>query len=414
MFPSLERFCNALSFRRTLHLVAAVVVLFGCSIESFAGQGKYTMGVSADATGGGKSPDFAGSSVSSNFQDYAAFLATYPSLKFTARGEHSSLDSSYGFGYEKSYFDPSYETKSHSANLAFSSNLGPKWKLKLADAFSMTNDISSYRLLSGATPDSTQFQFAFTPVFARSNRSNTATADLNRIFNRKSSLTVSGTFSRLDYPSSSLTSGVLSDQKRILVAATYTHSGEHYSWSLGYSGARFNFSSFQNSFNHSAHVGYSYKFSPALSLRIDVGPSYLESLENIKSPVGVNATVTLNRNIQKNGSFALTVSQTSGDTSGLGSVSTFREASLNMNRAIGRSVSISASVSAFDTEGLQVNSLSARGGSAGGSIGYSLGREWSLNWGGQYQHYEGYNTAGYDQKRVFMSLRYSKPEFWRF
>jgi hypothetical protein len=399
-------------FRDTVHMIAAIAILSSCSSALF-GQGRYTVGVSADATGGGKSPDFAGSSISQNSQNYAAFLATYPSLKLTARGEHSSLETSYGFGYEKSYFDPSYETKSHSATVAYSTNLGPRWKFKLADMFSMTNDISSYRLLSGATSDAEQFQFAFTPVFARSNRSNNANAAFDRILSKQSSLSVSGSYSTLDYPGGSVTSGVLSDQKRIALAATYTHSGQHYTWSLGYSGARFNFSSFQNSFNHSALAGYSYQFSQALSLRIDVGPSYLDSLDNVKSPVGVNVTVNLKRTVQK-GSFGLTVSQTSGDTSGLGSVSTFREAGLNLNRALSRSVSISADASAFDTQGLQINSVSARGIRGGGSIGYTLGRDWSLNWGGQYQHYEGYTTSGYDQKRLFMSLRYSKPALWRF
>src|SRR3954468_12550455 len=114
-------------FRYSVHMIAAIAIISSCSAALF-GQGKYTVGVSADATSGGKSPDFAGSSISQNSQDYAAFLATFPSLKLTARGEHSSLETSYGFGYEKSYFDPSYETKSHSATVAYSTNLGPRWK----------------------------------------------------------------------------------------------------------------------------------------------------------------------------------------------------------------------------------------------------------------------------------------------
>jgi hypothetical protein len=114
------------------------------------------------------------------------------------------------------------------------------------------------------------------------------------------------------------------------------------------------------------------------------------------------------------GSFSMNVSQTSGDTSGLGSVSTSREAGLSLSHVFRRNITISANVSGFDTQGLQVNSLSARGARAGGSIGYALRREWALSWGGQYQHYEGYRTAGYDQKRLFMTVRYSKPELWRF
>ena len=169
---------------------------------------------------------------------------------------------------------------------------------------------------------------------------------------------------------------------------TYKHSGEHYSWSFGYSGARFNFARFQDSFDHSAIVGYSYQFSPTLSLRLDVGPSYLQSLEDIKSPVGVNANASLTRMIPK-GSFVLTLGQTGGGTSGLGSVSTFREAGLNMSRALGKTTTLSANVSAFNTQGLQVNALSARGFSAGGSFGFAIARKWAMNWGGQYQHYEG-------------------------
>jgi hypothetical protein len=114
------------------------------------------------------------------------------------------------------------------------------------------------------------------------------------------------------------------------------------------------------------------------------------------------------------GSFVLTLNQTGGGVSGLGSVSTFRDLGLNMSRTLGKTTTISANVSGFNSQGLQVNALSARGVAAGGYFGFAIARKWSLNCGGQFQHYEGYNTPGYDQKRVFMSLRYSNPELWRF
>jgi hypothetical protein len=165
--------------------------------------------------------------------------------------------------------------------------------------------------------------------------------------------------------------------------------------------------------SHSASIGYSYQFSPVLSLQLNAGPSYLDSLENTKSPTGTNVSATLKRVIPK-GSFALTVSQTSSDTSGLGSVSRNKEVGLGMSHTFGRSTTLSANVSGFDTQGLQVNGLSARGIAAGGNLAFALSRDWSVNCGGQFQHYEGYNTPGYHQMRVFMSLRYSKPELWRF
>jgi hypothetical protein len=165
--------------------------------------------------------------------------------------------------------------------------------------------------------------------------------------------------------------------------------------------------------SHSGFIGYSYQFSPVLSIQVNAGPSYLDSIENTKSPMGTNVTATLLRVVPK-GSFALTASQTSGDTSGLGSVSRNREARLDMSHAFSRSTKFSANVSGFDTQGLQVNGLSARGIAAGGNLAFAISRDWSVNCGGQYQHYEGYNTPGYDQKRVFMSLRYSNPGLWRF
>jgi hypothetical protein len=396
----------------------AIAFVAAYSSTLLGGQGKYIVGVTADITGGGNTPSLPGNNIALNTDSFAPSVGTYPSVSFKARGEHSNLDSMYGFGYDHNFTDPSYETKSHNATLAFSSKLGPKWSFSLADRFYKTSNISSFRLLSGATavPDQAaaeQFQFAFTPVFIQSNQANTATIGLDRTFNKKSSFSISGSYSTLDYPNAPQTTGVLSDQQRISAIASYKHSGEHYSWTLGYSGARYNFAAFSNSMSHSGVIGYSYQFSPVLSLQVNAGPSYLDSLENTKSPMGTNVTVMLNRVVPK-GSFALSVSQASGDTSGLGSVSRNREARLDMTHMFGKTTSLSASVSGFDTQGLQVNALSARGVSAGGNLAVAFSRDWSLNWGGQYQHYEGYNTPGYDQKRVFMSLRYSKPELWRF
>jgi hypothetical protein len=393
-------------------MIALAAIISGSSTALLGGQGKYTLGMTADITGGGAGSTFPGTAAAQNPNTFAPFVGSYPSITFKARGEHAELDSNYGFGYEKYFTDPSYENQTHSASLAFSTPLGPKWSLSLADNFSNTSNISTYRLLSGTTVDPEQFQFAFTPIFARSNQSNTASIGLEWALNKRSSMSMNGSYSTLNYPGGPLTAGVLSDQKRISAAVSYRRSGEHYSWTVGYTGARFNFAAFQDSFDHSAIVGYSYMFSPKTSIQLSAGPSYLQSLENIKTPLGVTATATLSRMVQK-GTFTLSVSQTGGGTSGLGSVSRFREALLSMTHSLGQFTRVSANVSGFNSTGLQVNPVSARGISAGGNIEFPLDRYWSLNFGGQYQHYEGYNTAGNDYKRVFASLRYGNPELWR-
>jgi len=413
MFPSSSRIRHASKVRFTFQMIAMVFIT-AYSSTLLSGQVKYSVGVTADITGGGNTPNVP----TQNSFSLAPFIGTYPSVAFRARGEHSSLDSTYGFGYDRTFSDPTYETKTHNATLAFSSKFGPKWSFNLSDTFYKSSNISSFRLLSGATPvpdpeAPDQFQYVFTPVFFNSNQSNTATVGLDRMLNKKSSLIISGSYATLYYPNASLTTGVLSDQKRISASVSFRRSGEHYSWTLGYSGARFNFAAFQNSLNHSATIGYSYQFSPALSFQITAGPSFLEGLDSVKSPLGTTVTATLNRVIPR-GSLALTASHTSSETSGLGSVSRNRDLSLGMTHAFGKTSTLSANVSGFDTQGLQTNGVSARGISAGGTYGLAVSRDWSLNWGAQYQHYEGYNTSGYDQKRLFMSLRYNKPELWRF
>jgi hypothetical protein len=412
MFPSFERFRRTAGLKYTFYMSALVAIILGSSTAVLGGQGKYTLGMTADLTGGGAGPTYPGITGAQNPNTFAPFVGSYPSITFKARGEHAELDSYYGFGYEKYFTDPSYEDHTHSASLAFSTPLGPKWSFSLADNFSNTSNSSSYRLLSGTTVDPEQFQFAFTPVFARSNQSNTASIALSRAFSKRSSMSINGSYSTLNYPGGPLTNRVLTDQKRIAGTVSYIRTGEHYSWTIGYSGVRFNFAGFQDSFDHSAIVGYTYMFSPKTSIQLSAGPSYLQSLENIKSPMGVNTTVALNRMVQK-GTFTLSFNQTGGGTSGLGSVSRYREAVLSMTHNLGQSMRVSANVSGFNTTGLQVNPVSARGISAGGNLEFPLDRYWSLNFGGQYQHYEGYNTAGYDQKRIFASLRYGNPEIWR-
>jgi hypothetical protein len=403
--------------RRTVQWLVAATFVTSYSLAMCLGQTPYTVGVTADVTGGAKSPNVGGGSLSQSFGGVEPFIGTYPSISFKARKEHSSLESRYGFGYDRNYTDPRYETTSHSANVTFSTELGPKWKFNLSDSFSMTSDIASYNLLSGSSAQnaqSDQFQFAFTPVFAQSNRSNSASASLDRTLNQKSALILTGTYSTLEYPNSTAQSaGVLSDQQRIATNVRYAYSRQHDKWSFGYTGTSLNFAASPDSFNHSAAVGYTHQFSPALSIQLEAGPSYVASSEELESPLGTNITAVVRREIPK-GFFSLRLGQTTGDTSGLGTVSDYQEVALNFSRTIGRRTTISADVSGFHSQELQANPLSARGYAAGGNIALSLGRDWSMNWGGQYQRYEGSNTSQYDQKRIFASLRYSNPDLWRF
>src|SRR5580765_2331462 len=174
MFPEFERICRVPRVRRRIQSIAFIFLVVYLSAP-LAGQGRYSVGVTADVTGGGSGPTLPGGNISQSPDNFSPYVGTYPSLAFKARGEHSSLDSTYGFGYDRHFTNPAYEARTHSATLAYSIKLGPKWAFNLADTFIQTSDISTYRLMSGSMPVPDQFQFTFTPVFVASNRNNTAT-----------------------------------------------------------------------------------------------------------------------------------------------------------------------------------------------------------------------------------------------
>src|SRR5215471_105915 len=133
MFHSFERFRRTAGFKYTINMVALAAIFSGTSTALLGGQGKCTLGMTADLTGGGANT---GNNFAQNTYTFSPFVGSYPSISFKARGEHAELDSNYGFGYEKYFTDPSYENQSHHASLAFSSSLGPKWSLNVADTFS--------------------------------------------------------------------------------------------------------------------------------------------------------------------------------------------------------------------------------------------------------------------------------------
>jgi hypothetical protein len=206
---------------------------------------------------------------------------------------------------------------------------------------------------------------------------------------------------------------VLSDQQRISASVGYSRSSERNTWSFGYTGAQFIFTSFQNSRSHSLSVGYTRRLTQMLSLHLSGGPSYTETTEAVRHNLGANASFGIQQTV-RNGSFTFNVSQSASDASGLGSVSTNRQVGLGMTRTFGRAVSVALDIAALDSKENSIRALATRSVTAGGSVGYSFARRWSVNWGGQYQRYEGNSLFGFDQKRLFVSLRYSNPEIWRF
>jgi hypothetical protein len=102
---------------------------------------------------------------------------------------------------------------------------------------------------------------------------------------------------------------------------------------------------------------------------------------------------------------ALYYTQSSGESSGLGSISDTRKAGFSMSRS-GKTATAFIDISAFETRGRLDNTFSARGVAGTVSIGVPLTRTLSVAGGAQYQQYDHTSAFNFSQKRVFFSLRY--------
>jgi len=393
----------------SLAVATALIAVF--STGSYAGQ-KSTIGISGDVTTGTNGPNASGGA-SNGGSRYSAFYGSYPTIDFTSVGQRSTFETSYAFGFNRNFNASSDTTSSHSASSKFSSGLGQRWNISLSDSFEQTTNSSAFKLFRGDTSIPDSERFIFDPINAGPRRTYSGNIGMSHKISERSGLTFGGSYSQLAYLQESQFSGILSGQKRYSVNAGYNHALEHSSWSIGFSGSQFAFNSFQNSRSYSSDVGYTRELSKALSFHISGGPSYVDTQESIKHHVGVNASAGLQRAV-KNGSFSIAYSQTTGDTSGLGSITDNRQASLGMSHTFSRRVSMSVDSSTFDTRGKTSTATTSRGVSAGGSVSFNVSRMLSMNWGVQYQHYAGISLFAGDQRRIFMNLRFHNPDFWRF
>jgi hypothetical protein len=201
-------------------------------------------------------------------------------------------------------------------------------------------------------------------------------------------------------------------------SVTYSRqTGRRDTWSLGYTMSYFDFTNFQNSLSDTGHVGYSTQIGRDLNFQLTVGASRTENLESRESQVGFNTSASLQKTFQTNASqtnsFALHYTQTSGESSGLGSISKTRSAGISFRRDTKR-VLMFVDISAFETTGTLGNALSTRGIQGAATIGLPLTTTFSIQGGGQYQAYDRSSPFGFDQRRVFISLRYNNPTLLRF
>jgi len=397
--------------------VVLVLTVTG-AVKLYGEDRKYVVGTTVDFVGGGSSGQNAagagatdGSSRPGSF-----FYEVYPTIRVRSAGEHSMLDASYTFGLSRFNSDLNYNSNSQVVSTKLSTSLSPKWKLNLSESFQMTSNFMTFNTTRGVTSSPEGFRFLFNPAaFNQSSQSNNATITADYALTEKSTLSVNGSHSFLRYPEQALFRGSLSDQQRISESITYSQRAtEHGTWSVAYTAGYLDFQQFENTVSHAFSGGYSHQIGPNLTVRLTAGPTYVQTLGS--GPAGsyksYNAQVTVQKLFKAN-MFSANYGHDSGETSGLGSISDNDRAGVNISRIVGKNANLFVDVSTFNARGTLGNRYSSRGVSAAASLGVPLTRILSLQWGGQYQHYSQRSLVGFEQKRIYVSLKINAPELWR-
>jgi len=264
-------------------------------------------------------------------KDLTYFYGIYPSIRMLSKGAHSAFETSYALGIDRNSSGLDLNSRSHvaSATLAIASN--PKWKFNLSENFQSTPDFLTFNALRGIILTPEGFQFVFYPTaLRRSSIINDARISVERAVSEKSTLSFNVSHALRDYGENPAFQGRLSDQYRAAAGATYTRSvTEHSSFSISYTAAYYYFRDFDNARSHSIALGYSHSFSPTITLNASAGPSYTQVPHTGSNYRGYNANI----NIQKATKRALVnlyAAHDSGETSGLGSISTTDRAGLGL------------------------------------------------------------------------------------
>jgi len=401
---------------RAFNSLFVVLVLFLHGLDTAHAQRKYTVGTQIDLGAGGTKWSTEGGIATGQLpQDLTFFYSVYPSMTLKSESVHSLLELSYVYGMNRTNKDLVLDSGSHVATANFTLALDPKWKLNLVESFEMTPDVNSLNVSRGIISSPQGFGFLFYPVATRSSSQiNNARAGLEYEISEKSILTFGAEHSLRNYEENESFLGRLSDQQRFEARIAFTRKiSEHSSWGIGYSSAYYQFSQFEDSLTHQMNATYSHVFSPTLNLRLEAGPSYVEALEAHRNYIGYHGSFTLLKLIKPN-ILSFYYSRDSGQGTGLGSISDTHRGGFGFSRELGKFASVGLDISAFESRGRVDNPYRARGASGAATIGIALTKKLSWNFSGQYQRYDQIALFGFEEKRVFTTLRFHAPELWRF
>jgi len=392
------------------------VTLIGVTLPAFA-ERIYTFGTAVNAVASldsnprgnslGLSPSVNGG--------YFTLYGLYPSFSFNSAGSQSNVQLSYAFGGYHSRSEQGLRSGSHSLSGGFNTSLSQNLGLSFSDSFSRSVDLTTFNVFRGIilTPEGLLFDFDTIALLQTSYRNNASLA-LDYALGSDSSLSF-GVGHSVQYSGDNPDiTNRLSNQQSLSGNVAYSQRlNERTSWNLAYSASRRLFDQFQSALTHNTSLGLSRQISPTVSLSLNGGSSYVQSLDTQAGSLGYNASFQISKAFEKN-LISLAYSHQTGNSTGVGSVSNTDTLAFNFSRSLGRKVNIQANLSVYETTAVLDNPVETRGGIAAGSLGFLLSDNWSLNLGGTYRRQDETNIPNLEQKRIFVSLSFTLPEFARF
>jgi hypothetical protein len=387
-----------------------VLLLLGCSIPAF-GQRITTVGTTIDVVGGFENLPASGlPGDSSQMQEFYGLL---PGINLTSTTARTTLGATYSYGWNRFGDDLPRTTSSHAASVSLSSRLSPRWNFNLSDYYSRTNDIYNFYALRGVEIVEDSLVFYFSPTATgQAFTTNTVAMNLDHDLSAKSTLSFNAAHSLGRYEIDDALPG-LSDQNNVSGGMTYSRQiNDRTSWNLAYTAAFYSFDKFNSALSNAVTVGLSSRLTRNTTLSLSIGPSHVKNLHFAVTNTSYQATASLSQTVKEN-YFHISLNQGNSTSTGVGSLSSSRSATLGFSRGFGRRVNVFASAAAFQGTGIVGNPLNSQGTSLTGNVGFLLAKNLSLQTGALYQRYTQPAPYSYTQKRVFVSLRYSQPNLLR-
>ena len=399
-------------FMNRTRSAAVLVLLLGLSAPLYS-QRTYNVNGTIDVVGGFDSyPPSTGVPTGGDVPT-DPFYGVLPGISLQSRTARTVLNATYGFGLNHYASELPRDSKSHSASLSLSRDLGPRWTFTVTDWFSRTDDLFTYYALLGVELVDEDLVLYFSPVAANQTlTTNRVGASFSHQLSPRSSITFGGEHG-LGYYGNDADLVGLSDQNQFSGNFGYSRRiTDRTSLTVSYNAGYFAFDKFNSAVSNAVTAGLSSIIAKDTTVSLSVGPSHVRNIEVNVDNLSYQASASLTKAIKGN-SFHFTLSQGNATTSGVGTISSTRSASAGISRTFGRRVSVFADASAFQGTGIIGNPFNTKGTTITGNVGLAIARNLSLQTGVQFQRYMQPSPYAFTQKRLFASLRYTQPNLLR-